>query len=200
MSKRNNALKSNSYLSQCLTEFFNKLVGMNIIAKSKVKNAEKALWELLMQTKETIYRAVDHDYYTQDLMNKINEYYGNKGSLVAKCIPKYILDGIIEDWQYSLGNTDLFWEINWEILENRLNAETWLSDLGEFTHREISIYRCYLTDWYRNHQEGDPVCIRDFFDCKMKDADMKNYYLSLTGKRGVAMTKKPKENQGGFKP
>ena len=182
MSKQNDSLKNDRYFSQCLTVFFDQLAGMNI-EKSKVKNIEKSLWELLIKIRESVYRAVDHDYHTQDLMNKIKEYYGNKGLLVANSIPKHILDGIIEDWQDDLGDADLFWDINWEILENRLTNEPWLSDLEQFTHRDISIYRCYLTDWYKNHQEGNPVCIREFFDCEMKDADTRSYYLSLADKR-----------------
>ena len=182
MSKQNDPLKNNGYLSQCITEFLDKLARMNI-AKSKVKNIEKELWKFLRKIRESVYRAVDHDYHTQDLMNKIQEYYGNKGLLVANCVPKHILDGIIDDWQDDLGNADQYWDINWEILEDRLTEVSLLSGLRPFTHREISIYRCYLTDWYNDHQEGDPVCIHEFFDCEMKDEDSRRYYLSLADKR-----------------
>ena len=182
MAKQDELLRNNSYLSQCLSEFMNKLSGMDI-AESKVKNIEKALWKLLISIRESVFRAVEHDYHAQDLMNQIKEKYGNKGLLAAKCVPKYVLDEIIEDWQDDLGDTDLFWDINWEVLENRLKKVAWLSDLKKCTHREISIYRCYLTDWYKRHQKGEPACIREFFDCEMKDEETRNYYLSLATRR-----------------
>lgn len=182
MSKQNFKFAENSYVSQCLSEFLNKIAGMDI-AKSKVKKIEKELLKLLANVKESVFRKVEQDYHREDLMNKIKEYYGVKGLMLAKCLPDYIINGLIEDWQDDLGNADTYWEITWEVLENRLAGEVWLSGLRKFKPKEITLYKCYLTDWFKNHREGSPVCIREFFDCEMKNDETRGYYLSLASKR-----------------
>lgn len=182
MFKQIKMLKNNRHISQCVSEFFNKLIGMGI-AKNQVKGIERAFWNVLVNIKEYIYRMVDLEYLREDLMSQIEENYGDKGLLLASCVPMHVLDKIIEDWQEDLSDSDMYFETYWDYLRDRLSNESWLSDLKKFTHKDIAFYKCYLTDWYENHKEGFPASIQEFFDNEMSDDDTRKYYIALENKR-----------------
>ena len=172
-------IKKHLYFSNELNHFKEVLHSMGI-ARGKDKSLENAIFRFLIKVKEPIYREVDSEYLRQDVMDKIKEWYGIKGLRLAKAIPSWVIESIIDKWQDQLGDSDTYWDANWSILNNVLSEESWLMCFKNYTRKQMSLYTCYLKDLYSKHQSNEnPVPIRQFFNRNMQDDKLKNYYLSL---------------------
>ncbi len=178
MNKEFLKINDSPYFSQELSEFISKLQLMGISVKKR-KKLEKGIMGFLLKVKETIFREVEREYFKEDVMIKIKEYYGLKGLKLAKTVPDEIIDLVIETWQDNLGNADTYWENNWVVLEDVLYCESWLNGIEKYKSRDVRLYQVYLKDWFECHKEGSPVCIDEFFNCEMKDEKLRKYYLGL---------------------
>lgn len=167
-----NLIKQKPHFKYEVENFIKTLLTMGILKKHKRK-LEEALSKFLLNVKEDVYRQVDYDYHREDVMNKIKEYYGCKGLRIAGIIPENSISEIIEMWQDNLCNADTSWEINWMVLEDVLYGEVWLSGLKHFKPKQITMYKNYLKEWFATHNEGDPVCIAEFFSNDAQDGEYK---------------------------
>ncbi len=178
MNKEFLKIKDRPYFSQELNEFISQLQLMSISCKKR-KKLEKRIMDFLFKVKENIFREVEREYFKEDVMTKIKEYYGLKGLKLAKTIPDEIIDLVIETWQDNLGNADTYNDVNWTVLEDVLYCESWLNGIEKYKSRDVRLYQVYLKDWFACHKEGNPACIDEFFNCEMKDEKLRKYYLGL---------------------
>ena len=91
MNKEFLKLKNRPYFSSELSELIRQLHLLGL-PKNNRKKVEKAIFEFLLEVKENIYREVDREYFKEDVMTKIKEYYGAKGLKLAKAVPDSIID------------------------------------------------------------------------------------------------------------
>lgn len=175
-------IKDRPYFSQELSEFIGQLQLMGISCKKR-KKLEKGIMGFLLRVKESIFREVEREYFKEDVMTKIKEYYGLKGLKLAKTVPDEIIDLVIETWQDNLGNADTYSDVNWIVLEDVLYCESWLNGVKKYNSQDVRLYQFYLKDWFANHKEGEPVCIDEFFNCEMQDEETKKYYLGLAERK-----------------
>ena len=172
MNKEFLKLKNRPYFSSELSELISQLHLLGL-PKNNQKKAQKAIFEFLLKVKENIYREVDREYFKEDVMTKIKEYYGVKGLKLAKAVPDTIIDLVIETWQDNLGNADTYCDVNWMVLEDVLSCEVWLDGIEKHNSREVGLYQIYLKDWFSKHTEGEPVSIDEFFNSEMQDEELK---------------------------
>ena len=172
MNKEFLKLKNRPYFSSELSELISQLHLLGL-PKNNQKKAEKAIFEFLLKVKENIYREVDREYFKEDVMTKIKEYYGVKGLKLAKAVPDTIIDLVIETWQDNLGNADTYCDVNWMVLEDVLSCEVWLDGIEKHNSREVGLYQIYLKDWFSKLTEGEPVIIDEFFNSEMQDEELK---------------------------
>lgn len=182
MNKEFSKLKNRPYFASVFKALIDQLLLMGI-SQSKRKKVEKTIFEFLLNVKESIYHEVDREYFKEDIMTKIKEYYGLKGLQLANAVPDDNIDMLIETWQDDLGDADTYWDVNWSVLEDVLYCTTWLKGVDKRNKKEVRIYRAYLKDWFSKHNEGDPVNIDEFFDCEMSDEASRDYYLGLAEKK-----------------
>lgn len=130
---------------------------------------EKGIYALIDSIKEPVFRAVEREYYREDVVSKIKEYYGKKGEILSEFLPIDWIDTVVDWWQNDLTDTDLYWEANWDCLFNVMKDIVWLMNLDHFSQRKIRQYGAYLKKWFSEHREGEPVCIKEFFDCEMQN-------------------------------
>lgn len=182
MNKKFLKIKDKPYFSQKLSEFISQLQLMGISCKKR-KKLEKGIMGFLLKVKEYIFREVEREYFKEDVMTKIKEYYGVKGLQLAKIVPDSDIDMLIEEWQDDLGEADTYWDINWSVLEDLFYCTRWLNGIEKRTGKEVRVYKAYLKEWFSTHNEGDPVCIDEFFDCEMQDEETKKYYLGLAERK-----------------
>jgi len=166
------------YFAQELRGFISQLQLMGISCKKR-KKLEKGIMGFLLKVKENIFREVEREYFKEDVMTKIKEYYGLKVLKLAKTVPDKIIDLVIETWQDNLGNAETYWEDNWMVLEDVLSCESWLNGIKRHNSRDVRLYQAYLKDWFECHKEGSPVCIDEFFNCEMQDEKCAEYYKKL---------------------
>lgn len=171
-------LKAKPYFEYELAKLMNELHAMGI-KKSQKRKLEKTIQQFIRKVQETIFRHAEYEYHREDVMNKIKEYYGTKGSKLVAAVPERVISAIVETWQDDIGNADTYWDVNWSILEDVLYGESWLSGIENYNNRDIQVYKAYLKDWFSEHNEGCPVCIDEFFNCEMRDEELRKYYLGL---------------------
>lgn len=143
------------------------------------KELENALYDLIYSITESIFRAVDREYYREDVITKIKEFFGKNGETILKSLPISEIDEIVDKWQDDLSDSDMYWEANWDTLDNVLEETVWLSDIRKYKRSDVRLYGVYLKDWYASHTEGEPSCINEFFACEMQDEKLKEYYMKL---------------------
>lgn len=182
MNKEFLKIKNRPLFSQELREFISQLQLMGISCKKR-KKLEKGIMDFLLKVKEYIFREVEREYFKEDVMTKIKEYYGLKGLKLAKTVPDEIIDLVIDMWQDNLENADTYSDVNWIVLEDVLYCESWLNGIEKYNSRDVRLYQVYLKDWFACHEVGNPVCISEFFNCEMQDEETKKYYLGLAERK-----------------
>ena len=140
---------------------------------TKKHELEKGIYALIDSVKEPVFRAVEREYFREDVVSKIKEYYGKKGEILSELLPLDWIDTVVDCWQNDLSDADLYWEANWDCLFNVMKDTVWLMSLDHFSQRKIRQYGAYLKEWFFEHGEGEPVCIKEFFDCEMQNEDVR---------------------------
>lgn len=130
----------NRFISTCMKEFFNEEPLFNGLEPEKLGEIESKLFKLLQEVKEPIYREVDREYLREDVSVKIKEWCGEKGEYVLSLFSFDEIDCIVEIWQQRLADTEPYWEVNWEVLDNVLEDDYQLSALDEYGESEIKEY------------------------------------------------------------
>ncbi len=134
------------------------------------------------QKKQTISDEVDREFHREDVRDKINEEWADIKNAPADIFPIEYLDKLVDIWQDDLGNNDGYWEDVWDTLRCVLQDESWWQDLGEYDKEAQLLYKCYLKDWFRMHEEGDPVCIEEFMSNEMAEEETAQYFRTLARK------------------
>ena len=102
-----------------------------------------------------------------------DEKYGEK---LFRILPIKRIDTLIEDWQDDLNDDANYAETRDGNLDKQLYQQSWMAHFDEFDEKDVQAYFAYLQEWFLTHNEGEPVCIREFLDCEMQDADYVKYY------------------------
>ena len=173
-----------------IAEFIQNTTLFNSFDESQKQQLEEELCGLLSSAKEPIFRAVDRDYFREDVIDKIKKYFGKKGEIILKALPIAQIDAVVDEWQDDLDDSCTYWEAYWDCLDNVIDEAIWLSDITKYRHSDICLYGVYLKDWYANHNEGEPVCIKEFFACEMQDEELREYYINLLANDRNSMRKK----------
>ena len=157
----------NRFISTCMKEFFNEEPLFNGLEPAKLGEIEAKLFKLLQEVKEPIYREVDREYLREDVSVKIKEWCGEKGEYVLSLFSFDEIDCIVEIWQQRLADTEPYWEVNWEVLDNVLEDGYQISALEEYGESEIKEYIKYRLN--QNGLSDDALSIENYFKAKKKE-------------------------------
>lgn len=159
--------EQNRFISTCMKEFFNEEPLFNGLEPAKLGEIEAKLFKLLQEVKEPIYREVDREYLREDASDKIKEWCGEKGDYVLSLFSFDEINYIAEIWQHRLADTELYWEVNWEVLDNVLEDGYQISALEEYGESEIKEYIKYRLK--QNGLSDDTLSVEDYFKTKKKE-------------------------------
>lgn len=158
--------EKNGYVSSCIREF---IAGEPVFAELgpvKLGELESKLFALLQKVKEPVYREVDEEYLRDDVSDKIKEWCGKKGEFVLSLFSFNEIDCIVSRWQDKLGDADLYWEVNWEVLSNVLEEDYDLSSLESYSKPKIKEYLEYI--FKHEYMPGEELSIKEYFKLKKK--------------------------------
>lgn len=144
---------------------------------------EDSIVDFLSREAEKIYRERDREYQREDVLNKISEYVGQNGEIVANAIPFAVIDRIARLWGENLEDRDGYWECVWDTLDDTIIDELDLFG-DELNEDDAWIYAAYLDDWFKTHDahSESPAPIDEFFECEMQDDELSTYYTELADK------------------
>ena len=91
----------------------------------------------------------------------------SKGEYVLSLFSFDEIDCIVEIWQQRLADTEPYWEVNWEVLDNVLEDDYQLSALDEYGESEIKEYIKYRLN--QNGLSDDALSIENYFKAKKKE-------------------------------
>ncbi len=150
-------------------------------ALSGVQQMEYAedLMCFIEQKKQTISDEVDREFHREDVRDKIEDEWGACENEVADIFPIQYLDKLVDLWQDVLGNSDGYWEEFWDTLCYVFKEECWRTSLNNYGKEGQLLYKHYLKDWFRTHEEGEPGCINEFMSNEMEDEESAKYYRAL---------------------
>ena len=156
----------NHFISSCVKNFLKDEPLFDNLDSAKLSEIESKLFKLLQEVKEPIYREVDREYLREDVSDKIKKY-GEKGEYVLSLFSFDEIDCIVEIWQQRLADTEPYWEVNWEVLDNVLEDDYQLSALDEYGESEIKEYIKYRLN--QNGLSDDALSIENYFKAKKKE-------------------------------
>ena len=128
---------------------------------------------LIEQVKEYVVEESNKETLREDVSALLVERFGLPGERLFKLLPLKVVDKLIEDWQDDLSDNEHHVDARDGLLFECLYKQSWMVDFDEFDEEDVEAYFEYLREWFLTHNEGDPVCIKEFLQCEMQDEDYK---------------------------
>ena len=131
---------------------------------------------LIEQVKELVAEESAKETLREDVYATLVERFGLQGETLFKSLPLNVVDKMIEDWQDDLSDNEHHVDARDGLLFECLFRQSWMAHFDEYDEKDVEAYLTYLQEWFLTHNEGDPVCIKEFLQCEMQDADYEKHY------------------------
>ena len=142
--------------------------------------------ELIESQRADITQEVKREWARNRLIQKLESGVNEYGKQLVATLPFKKIDDLTDAWNdliLQVLDDGGYEDLTTDLLSDLLKEESWYTDFDEYEEKVVLLYFAYLQDWFSNHDEGDPVSIKEFLNNEMQDGDLAMFYKGLAEKK-----------------